>query len=478
MTLPTSWHGDWSNLSCVVLGLGKSGFSVVDTLIELGVEVTAIAKTAAEDVLDMTDVIGGKVLLGDEPELLEQVFHKIDFAVVSPGFSPSHPLVLDLQKRNIPLFTDIDLAFRLRDKTQKLAQWITVTGTNGKTTTTELVAHMLRNGGFRAVACGNIGTPVLDMIRDPEGFDYLVLELSSFQLHYSSQVNAKASAFLNFADDHLDWHGNKELYLAAKSKIFHGTQTAIIFNEQDPSTFEAAKNAEVMDGARGVSFTLGIPHRSMVGYVEEFLVDRAFLDERADSALEIAELSDLESIGPVTNQLKQNVAAATALCRAVDLPPIVIKKAIQSFKLAPHRVQLVAEVGGVRFIDDSKATNAHAAAGSLSSFESVIWIVGGLLKGVDVSELLVTQSKRLKAAIVIGADTSELERLFSEKLPQLPLRVMAGQPMAQAVKMATELAQAGDTVLLAPAAASMDQYRDYAHRGQEFQKAVREHYGL
>ena len=174
----------------------------------------------------------------------------------------------------------------------------------------------------------------------------------------------------------------------------------------------------------------------------------------------------------MTLQLRQNVAAATALARAVDLPPVVIKHAISTFKLAPHRVQLVADRSGVRYIDDSKATNAHAAAGSLASFDSVVWIVGGLLKGVDISALIKSHAERLKSAVLIGADTSELERLFSELLPTLPLRVMTGKSMSQAVKVAAEMATAGDTVLLAPAAASMDQYRDYVDRGEQFQAAV------
>lgn len=478
MSLPTSWHADWSGLSALVLGLGKSGFSVVDTLVELGVSTTAIAKSAEPAILDLVDVIGAQLLLGDEPELLEGLDKKPDFAVVSPGFSPSHPLVRRLVEMNVEVFSDIDLAWRLRDKTQTLADWLVITGTNGKTTTTELVAHMLRTANYRAVACGNIGTPVLDMIRDPEGFDYLVLELSSFQLHYSHELSPVVSAFLNFADDHLDWHGSRGDYLSAKSKIFSGSQLALVFNERDSSTFDAAQNASVVEGARGVSFTLGIPGRSMVGYVEEFLVDRAFLEERADSALEIAELEDLEQIGPITDQLRQNVAAATAMVRALDVAPAIIKSAIRSFEIAPHRVQLVAEVEGVRYIDDSKATNAHAASASIGSFESVVWIVGGLLKGVDVSPVLEKHSKRLRAAVVIGADTSELERIFHEKLPELPLRVLTAAPMSEAVAAAIGFAQQGDTVLLAPAAASMDQYRDYADRGLAFQAEIRKRFGL
>ncbi len=474
MILPASWHGSWSGLNAVVLGLGKSGFSVVDTLIELGVRVTAIAKEVDPQTLDLAELIGANVIQGDEPGLLATLSQKPDFAIVSPGFKPSHPMVRELAHMGVELFTDIDLAWALRDKTARVAKWLTVTGTNGKTTTTELLAHMLRTGGFRAVECGNIGNPILDMIRDPEGFDYLVVELSSFQLHYSHPVSAEASAFLNFAEDHLDWHGGVDDYFGAKAKIFNQSAKAIVFNEEDKRTFAAAQQAEVLEGARGVSFTLGIPARSMVGYVEEFLVDRAFLAERAEAALEIAEISDLEQIGEVTPQLRQNVAAATALARAVDLPPAVIKHAISTFKLSPHRVQFVAERAGVRYIDDSKATNAHAAAGSISSFDSVVWLVGGLLKGVEVSPLLKMYGSNLKAAVIIGADTSELERLFSQHLPSLPLRVLTGEPMSQAVKVAAEMASAGDTVLLAPAAASMDQYRDYADRGTQFQQAVME----
>ena len=473
MTLPSSWHADWSGLKAVVLGLGKSGFSVVDTLIELGVTTTAIAGKVDDQIRELTEVIGGEIVLGESAELIANL-GSVDFAVVSPGYRPDHPQVLELGKRGIEIYTDVDLAYRLRDKTARVSRWITITGTNGKTTTTELTAHILRTSGLRAIACGNIGNPILDAIRDPEGFDFLVVELSSFQLHYGHPLSAEASAFLNFAEDHLDWHGSEQAYFESKAKIYSLTQKAIVFNEQDKKTLAAAEQADVIEGARAVSFTLGIPARSMIGYVEEFLVDRAFLDERADAALEIAQDSDLEKIGPLTNQLRQNVAAATALARAVDVPAGVIKHAIATFELAPHRVQLVLEKDGIRFVDDSKATNAHAANASLSSFDSVIWLVGGLLKGVDISPLITEHASRLKAAVIIGKDTNELTELFSKLLPTLPLRVLTGETMSEAVKAAIEIAQTGDTVLLAPAAASMDQYRDYTDRGNQFQQAVRE----
>ncbi|MEN9854605.1 MAG: hypothetical protein RLZ30_714 [Actinomycetota bacterium] len=472
MTLPSSWHADWSKLSAVVLGLGKSGFSVVDTLVELGVKTVAIGKEADPKLVELTEVIGSEFLQTEDPEVFAKL-GQLDFAVVSPGFNPRHPLVEELGKRSVPMLTDIDLAWYLRDKTSKTAQWIVVTGTNGKTTTSELTSAMLSSEGFRSVACGNIGFPILDAIRDPEGFDFLVVELSSFQLHYLGAIQPLASAFLNFAEDHYDWHDGQANYFAAKSKIYTGTNTAIVFNEQDKKTFEAAQAADVKEGCRGVSFSLFSPQKSSVGFVEDVLVDRAFLENRATEALEIATLDDIKNIAEPSPQLLANIAAATALARAAGVSPGAIRKAISTFKLAPHRNQLIAEIDGVRFVNDSKATNPHAADSSLRSYESIVWIVGGLLKGTSPWELISSHGQKLRGAVIIGQDTGELERLFSEGLAELPVRVISGdRVMHQAVRAAMELAKPGDVVLLAPAAASMDQFQDYADRGNQFIEAV------
>ncbi len=468
-----SWHDDWAGLHVAVLGLGKSGFSVADTLCELGAEVTVFAQSANPQFTELLEVIGAKLVLSDSSASLQQM-GKIDLAVVSPGFAPNHPSIQWLAQNGIPMLTDIDLAWRLRDKTDRVAKWITITGTNGKTTTTELVTHMLQTAGFRAVSCGNIGNPILDAIRDPEGFDFLVVEISSFQLHYSGELNPVASAFLNLAPDHIDWHGSERAYFQAKAKVYQGTEIAIVYNAADAKTLEAAEAADVVEGCRAVAFTTSMPSVSMVGFVEEFLVDRAFITDRYSAALEIAEDSDLAAIGVLSDHLRANVAAATALARAVGVEPAQIKRAIASFELSPHRIQKVLEKDGVLFIDDSKATNAHAANASLASFDSIVWIVGGLLKGVDPSPLLLEHGSKLKAAVVIGADTLELEGLFAKLLPNLPVRVISGERvMEQAVASALEFANSGDTVLLAPAAASMDQFQDYADRGNQFQAEVR-----
>ena len=474
MSLPTSWHADWSNLKAVVLGLARSGFSAVDTLVELGVETVAIGASAKPEIIEMTEVIGSRFIPGEDPALLGELGFRPDFAVVSPGFSPSHPLVQSLAGQGIPLITDIELAWRLRDKV-KVAGWLAITGTNGKTTTCELVSHILNGSGRRAVACGNIGSPILDAIRDPVGFDYLVVELSSFQLHYIGEIHPVAAAFLNFAEDHVDWHGSLANYFAAKSKVFLGTEKAIIFNEQDDKTLEAAKAADVIEGCRAIGFSLFTPQPSSIGFVEDILVDRAFLDNRKDQALEIVTEAELGEIASVSDQLKANVAAATALTRAVAVSPAEIKHALSSFRISPHRNQLVAVSAGVSFVNDSKATNPHAANSSLISYESVVWIMGGDFKGTDPRELIQTHAKRLKAVVVIGKTSDQTARLVTELLPGAQVTVISGDDvMSQAVSAATSLATAGDTVLLAPAAASIDQFKDYAERGDQFIAAVRE----
>jgi UDP-N-acetylmuramoylalanine--D-glutamate ligase len=473
MITQKSWHDDWSGLRVAVLGLGKSGFSVADTLMELGCKVTVYAKSATFEYRELLGVIEARLVLSDDASGLDEDALKVDFVAVSPGFMPDHPMVMAFKKANVPIYTDVDLAWRLRDKTQRVAKWITITGTNGKTSTTELTAMMLHKAGYQVAPCGNIGKPILDAIRDPEGFDYFVVELSSFQLHYLHSINAEASAFLNLAEDHLDWHGGMEQYFLAKSKIFAGTKTAIIYNSNDSKTLEAAENAGVIEGCRAVSFSIGIPSLSSVGFVEEFLVDRAFIDDRNKAALELATTEDVAKIGVISSHLLANVAAASALARAVGCDAAAVLEGIRSFRLAPHRIQRVAEHEGVLYFDDSKATNAHAAAASLGSFENVVWIVGGLLKGIDLKPLLMKFGPKIRGAVIIGADTQPLEALFEKHLPLTPVRVVIGQKVMQdAVLFASQLASPGDVVLLAPAAASMDQFKDYSERGLSYQAAV------
>jgi UDP-N-acetylmuramoylalanine--D-glutamate ligase len=479
-----SWHADWQGLRVVVFGLGVSGFSVADTLVELGANVLVVAEKADADQLDILDVlkvrhITGAAAIGLPSEVVE---FDPELIVTSPGVRPEHELLAWGANRSIPVWVDIELAWRVRDKINRIAQWVCITGTNGKTTTVQLVEAMANRAGIRALACGNIGTPVLDAIREPEGYDLLVVELSSFQLHYLGEISPITSAVLNVADDHLDWHGGFDAYKAAKGKIYQNTQIACVYNVQDLTTENLVENADVVEGARAIGFTLGAPARSQVGFVEDILCDRAFLDDRANSALEIATLDDISQIGVVTPHLLSNVAAASAISRSIGIMPEEIRDAIRDFRLDAHRIELVAEKDQIRWIDDSKATNPHAAAASLNSFDKSVWIVGGLLKGVDINNLVRDFSDRIRAAVVIGSDRNEVLAALAKNAPDVPISEIKASSgfdvMRSAVDAAADFAQAGDVVLLAPAAASMDQFKDYADRGNLFAAATRAKLGL
>lgn len=477
-----SWHSDWKNLRVVVLGLGVSGFSVADTLVELGSDVLVLAAKAEPEYLDLLTVIGAKSVIGDAVKDFEKHLDefKPELVITSPGFRPDSKEILWAESKALPIWTDIDLAWRLRDKVGKPADWICVTGTNGKTTSVQLTTHILREAGLRAEACGNIGTPILDCIRNEEGFDVLVVELSSFQLHYLGSIRPFAAAVLNIDLDHIDWHGSFEAYKRAKGKIYENVEAACVFNVADEVTMKLVEDADVQEGARAIGFTIGFPSASNIGFTDGMLVDNAYSPGRANKEIEcLAEFSDIEKIGVVTKHLLQNIAAASALVRAYGVPASAIASGISTFKLDAHRIELVLEQNQVSWIDDSKATNPHAAAASLSSFESVVWIVGGLLKGVDISPLVKDSASRLKAAVVIGLDREPVLAALSAEAPGVPVIEIGEGPdvMSRAVAAASTMATAGDTVLLAPSSASMDQFKDYADRGQQFAEAVITQFG-
>jgi UDP-N-acetylmuramoylalanine--D-glutamate ligase len=484
----TSWNADWRDLRVVVFGLGVTGFSVADTLVELGARVLVIGGPGDDDRRELLRVIGA-----DFVEQVDQAHvppeldaFEAELVVASPGYPPHHALHAWARERGLPLWGDIELAWRLRDKVLRPdgepADWILVTGTNGKTTTTQLTATMLVAGGVRAAPAGNIGIPVLDAIRDPAGFDALVIELSSHQLHWmpgGGEITPLAAVCLNLADDHLEWHGGGEAYRDAKAKVYDGVRVACVYNLADEATREMVEDAEVQEGARAIGFGLGVPGPSDFGLVEGILVDRAFLEERRTSALELATLDDLRGSGLDSPHMTSNVLAAAALARAAGAEPAAVRQAVRSFQVAAHRNERVAEADGIVWVDDSKATNAHAAQASLAAYPSVVWIAGGLLKGVDPEPLVRQHAGRLRAVVLIGADRAPLRAAFARHAPAVTVVEVDAtdteQVMPSAVRAAASLAQAGDAVLLAPAAASFDQFDDYADRGARFAEAVREH---
>jgi UDP-N-acetylmuramoylalanine--D-glutamate ligase len=471
-----SWHADWTQTKALVYGLGVTGFSVADTLVELGAEVKVVAASADDQQIDILGVIGVTSFIGqsDEDNLSLLRDFAPDVLITSPGIKPDNYLIAAAASAGIPIWTDIDLAWRVRDKWGIPSQWICITGTNGKTTVTQMVEAMMNAGGVRAIACGNIGLPILDAVRAPEAFEALVVELSSFQLHYIQHIEPLVSAVLNVADDHLDWHGTFETYAKTKGKIYNNTSVCCVYNAEDKTTEKLMKASSNTDSAQAVGFTRFTPVPNEVGWVEDILVDRAFVDA-TDTADELATLGDLVNIPVVSPHLLANTAAAAAIARAAGIQPAEISSALQGFSLDGHRIAVVKEANGIRWIDDSKATNPHAADAALSSFDSVIWVVGGLLKGVDLTALVKKFSAVLKAAIVIGVDREPVLTALRENSPNTEVFEISAdnaEVMNEVVVAAKSIAVSGDVVLLAPAAASMDQFKDYADRGEAFVRAV------
>ncbi|WP_233091872.1 UDP-N-acetylmuramoyl-L-alanine--D-glutamate ligase [Arthrobacter sp. MSA 4-2] len=489
----TSWDADWRGLRVVVAGIGASGFSAADTLVELGAAVVVVDGSDSEDnraKADTLRIVGVREVLlgadsttgiplvdGQAPELI----------IASPGWSPAQPLLAAAAGAGIPIWGDVELAWRVRIREGRpTAEWLTITGTNGKTTTVGLTESMLLAAGKRAVAAGNVGTPILDVIRDPQGFDFLAVELSSFQLHWSESISALASVCLNIAEDHVDWHGSYEAYAAAKAKIYDRTRVACIYNAEQHETEVMVEEADVIEGCRAVGFTTGTPAVSMMGVVEDLLVDRAFIEQRRDSAAELASVRELGDVVP--RHLVANALAAAALVRAAGISPAAVREGIRTYAPGAHRIEAIASAGGVLWINDSKATNPHAASASLAAFTSVVWIAGGLSKGVAYDDLVRTHAARLRAVVLIGAGSTALQEALHRHAPDVPIiswhtsHTGNGHPegggegpqvMEWAVSEAARLAGEGDTVLLAPAAASMDQFSSYAHRGDAFATAVR-----
>jgi len=472
----THRDADWSGLRILVAGLGVSGFAAADALCERGAIVTAVSADATSAIVErarILEILDVDVRLG--PEHLLDVPEGTELVVTSPGLRPDHPLPLAAAARGIPVWGEVELAWRMRAQSGA-APWITITGTNGKTTTVKMLASILRAAGLRATSAGNVGTPLLEAVLHPDPYDVLAVELSSFQLHWQRSVTPVASVCLNFAPDHIDWHGSLEEYRLAKAKVYGGTQVACVYNVQDPATEQMVRDADVVEDCRAIGFTLGIPALSMVGMVDDVLADRAFVEQRRTSAAELATLADLRGAAPsVAPHYVANALAAAALARAYGVGPLSVRDGLRTFVPDPHRIQDVATIDGVRFIDDSKATNAHAAAASLVAFEHVVWIAGGLLKGADVDALVQSVADRLRGVVLIGADRQQIARALARHAPDVPVVDVPNTDtgaMDLVVANAGDLAQPGDVVLLAPAAASMDMFANYGARGDAFAEAV------
>jgi UDP-N-acetylmuramoylalanine--D-glutamate ligase len=454
-----------------------TGFAAADTLAELGARVMIAADAIDSLRVNMCEVIGVDVAMTSPSDPVPPAVSNFgaEVLVASPGYAPHHPLIRWATERGIAIWGDIELAWRVRDKV-RVADWILVTGTNGKTTTTQLTAAMFAEAGHRVAPCGNIGVSVLDAVRDPEGFEVFVVELSSFQLHYASGLEPYAAVCLNIAEDHLDWHGSMDAYIAAKARVYSQTRVACVFNRADSRTLAMVEQAEVVEGARAIGIGVDTPGLSDLGIVDGILCDRAFLDDRRDRALELTTIDELREHGLASPHIVVDILAAAALARSYGVSPESISAALSTFTMDKHRYETVASIGGVTWIDDSKATNPHAADASLRANESVVWIVGGLLKGVEIDALVERHAARLRGAVIIGRERDVIREAFGRHAPELHVVDIdsddTSEVMTLAVRTANAMAVEGDVVLLAPAAASMDQFADYAERGRLFREAV------
>ncbi|MCF3181520.1 MULTISPECIES: UDP-N-acetylmuramoyl-L-alanine--D-glutamate ligase [unclassified Streptomyces] len=463
----------WQDRNITVAGLGVSGISAARALAGLGAVVTVVdggdseghrARAAELE----AEAKGVTVRLGDAETLPEGT----ELVVTSPGWKPDSPLFAAAAEAGVEVVGDVEIAWRLRG--ENAAPWLAITGTNGKTTTTQMLASILRAAGLKTAAVGNIGTPIIDVVTGEEQYDVLAVELSSYQLHWAPSVRAHSAAVLNLAPDHLDWHGSMEAYAADKGRIYEGNTVACVYNVADPATERLVEEADVEEGCRAIGFTLGAPAPSMLGVVDGILVDRAFVQNRQKNAQELASVED---VNPPAPHNIANALAAAALARAFGVEPRAVRDGLRDFRPDAHRVAYVDEVDGVRYVDDSKATNTHAAEASLAAFEPVVWIAGGLAKGATFDELVRKSAKRLRGVVLMGADRALIAEALARHAPEVPVtdleRTDTGAMLA-AVREAARLAEPGDTVLLAPACASMDMFANYNKRGDAFADAVRE----
>ncbi|WP_245607015.1 UDP-N-acetylmuramoyl-L-alanine--D-glutamate ligase [Pseudonocardia spinosispora] len=442
----------------LVAGAGVSGLAVAEALVELGALVT-VTDGRADRLTELPQGARAEVGLDVPPPGTELV-------VTSPGWRPDAPLLKASADAGIEVIGEPELAWRWTAPGGPAAEgpaprWLAVTGTNGKTTTVGMLESILVTSGRNAIACGNVGTPVIEAVR--AGHRELAVELSSFQLYWSPSLRPAAGCLLNIAEDHLDWHGGMDGYLTAKARVLTGQVAVAGADDPLAAGALAASRAE-----RRIGVTLGAPARGQLGVVDGTLVDNAF----GDGVVELLGVDELPLTGPPA---QLDALAAAALARSADLTAGEVAAGLRAFRPGPHRGSVVATVDGVRFVDDSKATNPHAADAALSGHRRVVWIAGGQLKGASVTELIHQHAHRLVGVVLMGTDRAMFGDALLRHAPDVPVQeVLPGEhePMTDAVRRAAAMAAPGDVVLLAPAAASLDQFTGYAARGLAFADAA------
>ncbi|WP_136192235.1 UDP-N-acetylmuramoyl-L-alanine--D-glutamate ligase [Actinomyces procaprae] len=477
-----------------VVGLGRTGTAVVDVLIALGARVTAFdARSAAVDALRETlgtataDRMDGAVV-GDDAGIAAAIAETdLRLLVVSPGVPATGPVLAAARARGLETWSEIELAWRLqRASARPDVPWLAVTGTDGKTTTVGMLAQILTAAGLNAPAVGNIGEPAITTVAAGRA-DALAVELSSFQLHSTHTLSPLASTCLNVAADHLDWHGSMAAYTADKARVYARTRGAAVYNAADAATLAMVEEADVVEGCRAIGFTTAAPALGQVGRVEDVLVDRAYHAGRRRSGVELATFADLVHLAPGADadrlpaHVVADALAAAALALATDAvaaDPGAVARGLRAYRPGAHRIATVAQGGAITWIDDSKATNPHSAQAALAALPegTGVWIVGGDTKGASFHDLVRAVRAHLRGAVVIGRDQTAVLEALAQQAAGLPVATIPdGGPQDvtdAAVAAAAAMAHPGDTVMLAPACASWDQFDSYAQRGDLFARAA------
>ena len=436
--------------NCLVIGAGVTGMACQKALVNFG----ANSKLFDEKVKAGADIVN-------------EIPSGVELAIISPGWRDDHLVISKLRSGGVEILSEIDFAWQVKQVLAPSQKWIALTGTNGKTTTIKMVESIFKAAKINGAACGNVGETVVAAVCAKKPLDYLAIELSSFQIHWSNLPKYESVAVLNIAEDHIDWHGSFEAYAQAKLKLLKYSNK-VILNKSD-SELSHRTSSDLITW-----FSLDTPNAGELGVVENLLIDRAF-SASPSQANEIAELVD---ITPTVPHNVLNALAAAALALSIGIKYEDIKIGLKNFSPDHHRMELVLSKNEINWIDDSKATNPHAAAASLLSNFKVIWIAGGLAKGASMSDLVKRCASRIKAVILIGEDRELIAKAIEEYSPKIEVvRVNqlsdAKTLMNDVVSAAIKLAQPGDTVLLAPACASMDQFDSYVQRGQLFAQAVK-----
>ena len=450
----------------LIVGLGKvTGAATVEALLELGVQVRVAEANVTEEHLRTAESMrdaGVEVIFGEpRAELVDWA----DLIIPSPGVPPANPLLARAAAAGRTIWSEIELGSRFA-----VGPILAVTGTNGKTTTATLLAAILNDAGLSAVAAGNIGFPLVKAARSAQPGERLVVEVSSFQLAFIESFSPAAAVVLNVAEDHYDWHDGYEDYLSAKARITENQShdQLLVIAVDDAGCLEIGARSAARIAGFGLSTPEGLEERlrKSVGRGAEKVAGvrggRLVIQARAGE-LDLISLEDIRLQG---RHNIENVQAACLTALECGADPTSIARTVSRFESLPHRTSLVAEINGVRYIDDSKATNPHATLKAMEGLDRVVLIAGGRAKGLDLSPLAGIRAA-LRGVVVMGEAAAQLKELFQGVPCQHAPNV------EDAVTMAAGMAKAGDTVLLSPACSSLDQYSDYAERGRRFAEAVK-----